>query len=80
MQLSMVADRKTANIENIENEIAINKKVKVEVGYKNNLKEYADYGDIIWFPCGLFVLSQASVTRNVSSWTITVSGKDKMCL
>lgn len=80
INLTMQTSEKTANIQDIENEISINKKVKVMVGYKNPLTAYSYYGDIVWFPCGVFVLSSASVARSTSSWNISISGKDKMCL
>ena len=80
ISLTMLADEHNSNIEDIDNEISINKKVKVLVGYTNPLKSYAYYGDIIWFPCGVFVLSSASVSRSTSGWNISISGKDKMCL
>ena len=80
INLTMLANENNSDIENIDNEISINKKVKVFVGYNNPLKSYARYGDIIWFPCGLFVLSNASAARSTSGWTISISGKDKMCL
>lgn len=80
INLTMLANEDNSNLENIENEISINKKVKVMVGYNNPLKEYAHYGDIIWFPMGLYVLSTANVSHSTSSWTISITGKDKMCL
>lgn len=80
ISLTMLADEHNSNIEDIDNEISINKKVKVLVGYTNPLKSYAHYGDIIWFPCGVFVLSNASISRSTSGWNISISGKDKMCL
>ena len=80
ISLTMLADEHNSNIEDIDNEISINKKVKVLVGYTNPLKSYAHYGDIIWFPCGVFVLSSASISRSTSGWNISISGKDKMCL
>ncbi len=80
ISLTMLANEINSNIEDIDNEIAINKKVKVFIGYDNPLKSYAQYGDTIWFPCGLFVLSNASIARSTSGWTISINGKDKMCL
>lgn len=80
ISLTMLANENNSDIENIDNEISINKKVKVFVGYNNPLKSYQQYGDIIWFPCGLFVLSSASIARSTSGWTISINGKDKMCL
>lgn len=80
INLTMLADETNSDLENIDNEISINKKVRVYVGYKNPLKSYAQYGDIVWFKCGMYVLSSASISRSTSGWTISISGKDKMCL
>lgn len=80
INLTMLADETNSNLENIDNEISINKKVKVYVGYKNPLKSYIQYGDIAWFKCGMYVLSSANISRSTSGWTISISGKDKMCL
>ena len=80
INLTMLADETNSNLENIDNEISINKKVRVYVGYKNPLKSYAQYGDIVWFKCGMYILSSANISRSTSGWTISISGKDKMCL
>lgn len=80
INLTMLASAENSNLEDIDNEISINKKVRIYVGYKNPLKSYAHYGKIIWFPCGLFVLSSVNISRSTSGWSISISGKDKMCL
>lgn len=80
INLTMLASMANSNLEDIDNEISINKKVKVLIGYDNPLQSYKDYGDIIWFPCGLFVLSSANISRSTSGWNISITGKDKMCL
>lgn len=80
INLTMFASIDNSNLEDIDNEISINKKIKVLIGYDNPLKSYKNYGDIIWFPCGLFVLSSANISRSTSSWNISITGKDKMCL
>ena len=80
ISLTMLANENNSNIENIDNEISINKKAKVFVGYKNPFKRYSYYGDIIWFPCGLFILSNLTTSRSTNGWNISISGKDKMCL
>ena len=69
----MIAKPEIANIENLDNEIAINKKVKVYIG---RLVE----NEIMWFNCGFYVISSASVNQSTSGWTISISGKDKMAL
>lgn len=73
LSLSMVAKPEIANIENLDNEIAINKKVKVYIG---RLVE----NEIMWFNCGFYVISSASVNQSTSGWAISISGKDKMAL
>lgn len=73
LSLSMVAKPENANIENLDNEIAINKKVKVYIGRLAG-------DEIRWFNCGFYVISSASVNQSTSGWTISISGKDKMAL
>lgn len=73
LSLSMVAKPEIANIENLDNEIAINKKVKVYIGRLAG-------DEIMWFNCGFYVISGASVNQSTSGWTISISGKDKMAL
>lgn len=80
INLTMLASIDNSSLEDIDNEISINKKIKVLIGYGNPLKSYKNYGDIIWFPCGVFVLSSANISRSTSGWTISITGKDKMCL
>ena len=79
----MLASIDNSNLEDIDNQISINRKIRVEVGYKNILKAYSDYGDsegYIWFPCGLFIVTSANISRSTSGWSISIQGKDKMCL
>ena len=68
------------DINNIENIISINKKVKIEVGLENPFEDYKNYGDIIWFPLGTYVINQATTSTTASSANISISGKDKMCM
>lgn len=68
------------DINNIENIISINKKVKIEIGLENPFEDYKNYGDIIWFPLGTYVINQATTSTTASSANISISGKDKMCM
>lgn len=68
------------DITNIKNIISMNKKVKVEIGLENPFEEYMDYGKIIWFPIGTYVINQATTSTSASSANISISGKDKMCM
>ena len=80
INLSLLAKLIENDLTDINNEISANKKVKIEIGLKNPLKEYKHYGDIVWFPCGVYVISTASSSRSTSGWNISLTGKDKMCL
>ena len=77
-QFSMTAEN-NGNITNINNLISINKKVNIEVGLTNTTFEYQEY-PIIWYPLGLYVITEAQVNRGKENITISVNLKDKMCL
>ena len=77
---SLVTDINTYDITNIDSLISLNKKFKLYVGYTNTLKDYMKYGEIIWFPLGVYVIVTASINNSLSGSTISISAKDKMCL
>ena len=56
----------------------INTKIKIFIGIENTIN--SNYDDIIWFKQGIFVLTNFNVTYNTNSYTINLSGQDKMCL
>ena len=53
-------------------------KIKVEVGVRNLLK--GPQSPIFWFKQGIYVLTEFRVQQSVNNFTISLSGKDKMCL
>lgn len=53
-------------------------KVKIEIGVQNNIN--SEYDKIIWFKQGIFILTDFKTSQQVNNYTITLSGKDKMCL
>ena len=68
---------------------ALNSKFKLEVGLKNVLKDitsergfkpYANYGDIIWFPMGIYFITSFNINHSTTSSSISISGKDKMAM
>ena len=77
--LTFIADDLVANITKVDNIFSINKKIFLEIGYKNNTAEYMEY-PIIWMPLGLYVIVSASISHSTSGWTISVQLKDKMAL
>ena len=61
-------------------------RVKIELGLKNDIidpdfPEYqTEYPDIIWFPQGVYIITDFKTSNQVNNYTITLQGKDKMCL
>ena len=53
-------------------------KFKLYSGLKNNIN--SKYPDIIWFPLGMFVISSFNTSQSMNSYTVSIQGKDKMCL
>ena len=78
--LSLIPDEDSYGITSEKNVISINKKIRVHSGYKNNIHGYEAYGDIVWFPLGVFIVSTCSISHGLSATTINVTAKDKMTL
>lgn len=68
-----------ANVTNLDNLFSINKKIYLEVGYKNITDEYSQY-PIIWYPQGTFVMINPSISHGIDGSSLSVQLKDKMCL
>jgi hypothetical protein len=60
--------------------INLNKKFRLYVGYKNNLMDYQDYPEILWFKMGLYVFITANFNHSTSGTSISITARDKMCL
>lgn len=80
------AVRRTCNITLVTTQVNINEfdwaletKFKVAVGLKNYI-DTERYEDIIWFPQGIYVITSYAQTYNTQGFTISIQGKDKMCL
>ena len=76
--ISLVAKEADNDLKNIENYIAINKKIQIFIGFKNEINKR--YEDIVWFPLGIFVIVQPNISHTISGVNISISFKDKMCL
>lgn len=64
--------------EEIDAQWALENKFSLQLGVYNFIDP--NYDPIIWFPLGVYVISGFSHSKGMSSITITISGKDKMCL
>ena len=78
-QLSATVSRGEYDVENGEMDFAINKKIFIEIGVKNYTDQYPEY-PILWFPQGVFFISDFAITSSASSTVnISLTLKDKMC-
>lgn len=61
----------------------LNTKFKLEIGVQNMVSKedfYPMYPDIIWFKMGTFIITQLSTQLSANNFTMSLQGKDKMCL
>lgn len=76
--ITFLAEEANNDLTNIDNLLSINKKIEILVGIENHIN--STYEDIIWFPQGIYVIVQPTITNNLNSCTIQLTCKDKMCL
>lgn len=77
--LTFLLDELNYNILEVRNIISINKKIALEIGFKNISGKYTEY-DMIYFPLGIFVITNPNITKNAQGITASLQLKDKMCL
>ena len=77
--------RRSCNLTLTANNLRINNvywgitnKISLEIGLENNIDKR--YDKIIWFPQGIYILTDFKTSHQVNNYTISLSGKDKMCL
>lgn len=80
------AIRRTCSLSLVANNLDINdyywglkSKFKLEIGLKNTVGEPYEGLDIIWFPQGTYAITSFNTAYSVSNYTVSISGKDKMC-
>ena len=67
---------------NSDSLFTINKKIFIELGIKNNfahLNQYKDY-PTIWFPFGVMIIQNYSISKDTNGINLSLSLGDKMCL
>lgn len=77
--------RRTCNLSLVAKDInitdfywGVSNKFSLEIGLKNYINP--EYPDIIWFKQGIFVISSFNSALTQNNYSISISGKDKMCL
>ena len=74
-----IQEAENVKITDINNIFSLNKKIYLEIGYLNIYDKYNEY-DIIWFPQGVFVIGNPSISHGANGISISLQCKDKMCL
>ena len=59
--------------------IGVDNKINLEIGYENTTGQYGEYS-ILWFPLGMFVITQSSYSHSLSGLNVSLQLQDKMCL
>lgn len=77
--VSLITNNKKFNNTDIKKLLTINKKVELQIGFKNTTKQYQDY-PILWFPQGVFVIITKNISRNTQGTSISLTLHDKMAL
>lgn len=80
--LSLVFDDQTKRITDINNLIAVDKKISLSIGFENpffHLPQYKQYGETLWFKQGIFYITKASSSISTSGASVSVELQDKMC-
>lgn len=54
-------------------------KISLYIGLENMTGEFKE-DKIIWFPMGIFILTEPSLSHSISSTTLTISAQDKMTM
>ena len=77
--------RRTCNLTLIAKDVnitdfywGVSNKFTLEIGLKNNINK--DYPNIIWFKQGIYVITSFNSSLTNNNYTISINGKDKMCL
>ena len=77
--LSVYVEERTNDLTDIKHIFSINKRVSIEIGLVNNTNQYLEY-DILWFPLGVYVISNPSISYGMGGINLSLSLKDKMAL
>lgn len=56
----------------------MNRKFFLEIGIENNIN--SKYPELLWFPQGVYVITQCNFNEQTNGTSISISGKDKMVL
>lgn len=76
--ITLVAEEEENDLTDIDNLLSANKRIKIFEGIRNSYDKR--YDSVIWFPLGVFVIVQPSISHAAGGCNISLTCKDKMCL
>ena len=76
---AFIPNEELSNITNVNNLFSINKKIYLEIGFKNTTGHYKEY-PILWYPQGLYIITNPSINHSASGVSLSLQLKDKMWL
>ena len=74
--LTVIADPYQNDLTDIDNFLSINKKIKIAAG----IQALGQDEELTWFPLGVYVITNPSITHSANGVLISLQCKDKMCL
>lgn len=77
--LTFVPFDNSLSLTDVKHLLSINKKIRLEVGFTNTTNKYKEY-EKIWFPMGVYIIINPSISNSSSGVSISLQLKDKMCL
>ena len=77
--ISLVTKDFNSDLGGVQSLLSINKKIRLEIGFLNTTNQWKEF-DIIWFPLGVYVIINPSISHGTGGINISLQLKDKMCL
>lgn len=78
--LTCAVDGNSYNVEDMDADFTLNRKIFIEIGIKNDSQYYLEY-PILWFPQGIFFITSFSMnSSSSSSVNLSLGLKDKMAM
>lgn len=78
--LTCVVNGNSYNVDNMDMDFTLNRKIFIELGVKNDSPYYPEY-PILWFPQGIFFITSFSMNSSASSTVnLSIGLKDKMAM
>lgn len=75
--VNLIADQYENDLTTTRNLLSINKKIELLVGFINTTGEYTNY-DVLWFPQGIYMIINPSISHSGDGINISLTLHDKM--